>query len=128
MLSSIDASEEKSDKPTGLSQPRFEIPEHVVQVQLDGLDAGLRLESNSFEILNLDASGKADDLHLVTEWKITRDKLAAPDGWSNKNAPTPPDEFASSYFQYSFGSENYYHISCYVLLTQYYREGKYNYK
>ena len=98
------------------------------QVQLDGLDAGLMLESNSFEILYLDASSKADELHLVTEWTITRDQIAAPDGWKNKNAPQPPDEYAVSYFQYSFDTEWSYHIRCAILFVEYVKDGKYNYQ
>ena len=100
----------------------------MVQVQLDGLDAGLKLESKFFEILNLKENGEADQLDLVTEWTITRDESAAPEGWSNKNAPTPPNEFASSYFQYSFDSENYYNIRCAMPLVKYVKEGKYNRK
>ena len=89
LLSSIVKPEEESDEPvepTGPSQPTFEIAEPVVQVQLDGRDAGLKLESNFFEILNFDSNGEADELYLVTEWTIDRGEHAAPKGWDLKRA------------------------------------------
>jgi len=58
----------------------------VVQVQLDGIHAGLKLESNFFEILNFDSNGEADELYLVTEWTIDRGEHAAPKGWDLKRA------------------------------------------